>query len=70
MAHVAVNTPSHAAPAGVTPTWFDGLRARFTRYQAYRTTKSELEALSDRELEDLGLSRAMIRRIAYHAAYS
>lgn len=35
----------------------------------YRQTLRELEALSDRDLSDLGLSRSMIRRVAYEAAY-
>ncbi len=45
------------------------LTQRFARYKTYRRTLEELEALSDRELTDLGLSRSMTRSIAYKAAY-
>ncbi|NNE86993.1 MAG: DUF1127 domain-containing protein [Silicimonas sp.] len=48
---------------------FDGLRTRRAQYAVYRTTLRELEALSERELADLGIHRAEIRGIAYQAAY-
>jgi uncharacterized protein YjiS (DUF1127 family) len=35
----------------------------------YRQTLSELQALSERELNDLGLNRSMLRSIALEAAY-
>ena len=38
------------------------------RRQVYRTSVNELSALSDRDLSDLGLSRASIRRLAQIAA--
>ena len=38
------------------------------RRRVYRTTMNELSALSDRDLSDLGLSRASIRRLAQDAA--
>ena len=38
------------------------------RRRVYRTTVNELSALSDRDLSDLGLSRASIRRLAQSAA--
>lgn len=39
------------------------------RYSTYRQTVRELDGLSDRELMDLGLHRAMIDSIALEAAY-
>ncbi|WGW02319.1 DUF1127 domain-containing protein [Tropicibacter oceani] len=45
------------------------LKARMARRSVYKTTLRELSSLSDRELNDLGLSRSMIRRVAYQAAY-
>ena len=39
------------------------------RRRVYNQTVSELRALSTRELNDLGLSRSMISRIALEAAY-
>ena len=43
----------------------EGLRRR----RIYRQTVRELNALSSRELADLGIHRAMITRIALEAAY-
>ena len=45
------------------------LGARIARYKAYRTTMSELAALSDAELRDLGLCRGQIRSVAYEHVY-
>ena len=42
---------------------------RFKNYRLYLQTVSELEGLSVRELADLGLSRSMIRNVAYQAVY-
>ena len=47
----------------------NGLTKRFQRYRTYRQTLEELEALSDRELADLSISRGQVRGIAYRAAY-
>ncbi|AEI94551.1 DUF1127 domain-containing protein [Roseobacter litoralis] len=38
------------------------------RYRIYRNSLNELRALSDRELEDLGLSRYALKDIAMQAA--
>lgn len=37
--------------------------------QVYLRTVSELNALTDRELSDLGIARISIREIAHEAAY-
>ncbi|WBU65731.1 DUF1127 domain-containing protein [Paracoccus aerodenitrificans] len=39
------------------------------RRAIYRQTVNELSALSNRELNDLGISRSMITRIATEAAW-
>ncbi len=39
------------------------------RRRVYLETQRELNALSNRDLDDLGISRSMISRIAYEAAY-
>jgi uncharacterized protein YjiS (DUF1127 family) len=39
------------------------------RFRVYRETQAELESLSDRDLNDLGLSRSGIKAIALEAAY-
>lgn len=50
-----------------------GLFARaqksFAQYRLYRKTLAELEALNDRELRDLGLSRYDLRTLAYDSVY-
>ncbi len=45
------------------------LRAAWARSRVYARTYAELNALSRRELEDLGISRSMITRLAHEAAY-
>ncbi|MBO6602646.1 MULTISPECIES: DUF1127 domain-containing protein [Paracoccaceae] len=41
----------------------------YTAHKLYRRTMTELERCSDRELNDLGLSRSMIKSVALEAAY-
>lgn len=45
-----------------------GLRGAWARYRLYRRAYAELNALSTRELNDLGISRCMISRLAREAA--
>ena len=45
------------------------LRTAFDRRATYNRTVRELSALSTRELDDLGIHRSMISRIANEAAY-
>ena len=42
---------------------------RFRKYRLYRRTVSELSALSNHTLTDLGLTRNEIKRVAWQAAY-
>ena len=44
-------------------------RLRFAQYRVYRETLNELNALSARDLADLGLNRSLVKRTAYEAAY-
>jgi len=39
------------------------------RARVFRDTHAELDSLSARKLDDLGISRTMITRVAYEAAY-
>lgn len=48
---------------------FEVLKTRISAWKRYSRTKSELEALSNRELADLGISRSDIYRIAREAAH-
>jgi uncharacterized protein YjiS (DUF1127 family) len=45
------------------------LADRYARRMVYRTTLNELATLNDRDLDDLGISRSMIKSIAWDAAY-
>ena len=47
---------------------FETLKTRYSMWKRYSRTVSELEALSNRDLADLGISRADIYRIAREAA--
>ena len=48
---------------------FQTIAVNYKRHRLYARTLSELNALSERELSDLGLSRSMIRNVAYAAVY-
>lgn len=48
---------------------FCALRNAWSRWRIYARTHQELNALSTRDLQDLGISRSMITRLAYEAAY-
>lgn len=43
-------------------------RDRWAAYRVYRKTRFELDRLSTRELDDLGLSRSMIESVSREAA--
>lgn len=47
---------------------FESLKSRYARWQRYNRTVTELEALSNRDLADLGISRSDIYRLAREAA--
>ena len=49
--------------------FFRALNDNRRRYGIYRQTLRELDGLSDRELTDLGLHRAMIDGVSLEAAY-
>ena len=49
--------------------WIDDIRQAFALHHQYRTILGELDAMTDRELADLNLSRASIRDVAREAVY-
>lgn len=68
------DVPFHAGPRAETvfdraAAYLHGLGRAWTQALAYRRTLRELDQLSDRELDDLGLCRADLRRAAYDAVY-
>lgn len=48
---------------------FDRLRAAIAQYRTYRHTLNELQALSARELNDLGIAPGNVREIARSSVY-
>lgn len=48
--------------------WSEARRAERARREAYRRTANELSALTTRELDDLGIARSDIDRVALEAA--
>ncbi len=68
MAHYVENL-STARPSGLFVSFFAELRDSIARRRVYNKTYAELSQLSSRELDDLGISRSMISRLAYEAAY-
>ncbi len=47
---------------------FEVLKTRITTWKRYNRTVTELQALTNRELADLGIARADIHRVARDAA--
>ena len=69
---MAFATEIHGVNADVTGRIAATLKSaanRVASYRVYRKTVNELSALTSRELDDLGLSRSMIKRTALEAAY-
>lgn len=50
-------------------TVLQALRLAIHRRGVFARTRNELNALSDRDLADLGITRAMIDAVAHEAAY-
>ena len=68
MAHV-VTSPAQVSPGSAPGSFLTAMRDSLRRYRAYRATRSELMALSDHDLQDIGLNRSMIERVALDAAF-
>lgn len=69
---MAFATDFHGVNVDITGRFMATLKSaklRFANHRVYRKTVSELSALSARELNDLGISPSMIKRIALEAAY-
>lgn len=69
-AHTAYAGRGLLAGAAFAPTrWFAEFHQAWTRLRAYRDTLAELDAMSERELADIGINRHSIREIAREAVY-
>ncbi len=69
MAYVSSNRSATEAVTGRFATLRADAIEGFRNWRVYRTTLAELNALSPREMTDLGINASMIRRIALEAAY-
>ncbi|MBN8290521.1 DUF1127 domain-containing protein [Rhodobacter sp. NTK016B] len=69
MAYATANTTRSTGFLAPISDAFGALRTAWARSRVYVRTYNELNALSTRELADLGISRSMITRLAYEAAY-
>lgn len=70
MASLMTNT-THSIRADLTGALVSALtelRTRWAAYGIYRKTRAELSMLTNRDLADLGLNRAMIEQVAREAA--
>jgi len=65
--YIAVVRATHVKSIQRGMTMFDFVKTKYTRWQRYSRTISELEGLSSRELADLGIARSDIRRLAREA---
>jgi uncharacterized protein YjiS (DUF1127 family) len=69
MAYAANSATVATAKAPGFSGFLASLSERLRQYRVYRETYNELSTLSDRELNDLGMSRSMIRRLAIEASH-
>jgi uncharacterized protein YjiS (DUF1127 family) len=67
MAHAITNSPGITGYE--TPGFLKRLKKSFSDYGLYRDTLADLQALSERELFDLGISRYDIEQIARESVY-
>lgn len=69
MAYVSDRSAHQSALGARIEAFVTDMAATWRKYRLYTATLSELRSLSDRELNDLGLNRTMLTRIAYEAVY-
>jgi uncharacterized protein YjiS (DUF1127 family) len=65
MAHYTMADRALAGPVE----WIEGIRDAWHRRRVYTAVLDELQSLTDRELEDVGIARFAIRDVAREAAY-
>lgn len=69
MAYVNTSRAASLSLADRFPGFIANLKAAFARRAVYMQTVRELNALTDRELADLGISRLDVPTLAREAAY-
>ncbi len=69
MAHITYTQPRHRSVFTVLADMFGAMATRYAQHRLYTRTLRELGRLGERELADLGLHRASLKSVAYHATY-
>ncbi len=69
MAYVSGNRSATLSIGARLSEIFTGLSEAYAAWRVYRRTLEELQELSTRELDDLGLNRSMLKAAAMEAAY-
>lgn len=67
MAYLNQTTAHHSSFTARVASAFEGIAARYRQNRLYRETFNGLNALTDRELADLGLHRSELARVAKDA---
>ncbi len=69
MANITFSHTRGSARADHARNALSALLRRYADYRLYRNTYAELSALSDRELDDLGIGRGNLEQIARESVY-
>lgn len=69
MAYAHTTRAAHGSIAEQIGALVERLKTSLVQRAIYRKTIQELNALSNRDLADLGIGRSQIRRVALEAAY-
>jgi uncharacterized protein YjiS (DUF1127 family) len=69
MAYVSSNRTASTSVGPRLAEMFKQASEAYTAWRHYRRTLSELQDLSVRELDDLGLNRSNLRQAAFEAVY-
>ncbi len=69
MAYLNTTSAPQTYFAAIAKSILHSLEQRYTAHRVYRATVTELQALTDRDLADLGIPRSHIRRRALEAAH-
>ncbi len=69
MAYATAHNTAHSGILGRIEAFIEARRVAVAKRRVYRQTLRELQALSARDLADLGIAPSMLRSVAYEAAY-
>lgn len=69
MAYTTKNIAISPAYSGVIANFIQAMKEKYAAHQIYRRTLLELSELTERELNDIGISHRDIDAIAYETAY-